>query len=188
MAGQESATVDELVQVAGMSRQACLHLRDAAPPPALEDYARTLLANGFGEDALRLVARSLPRKFALAWACDNVKRALRPASEDFERDRAGAALAEGWLASPNERQRRLALEFAERNGFAGTGSWLAAAAGWMEGSLAPEGYAEIPPPPHLVYDAVIAAQLTLVAADAATMPELLQRFVASALPGSGMEQ
>lgn len=188
MAGQESEVLNELVRAAGISGKACAHLRATATMASVEDYAKALLAGGFGEDALRLVAHSLPRKFALAWACDNVKRALRPESADFERDRAGAALAEGWLASPSDKQRRLALAFAERNVYAGTGSWLAAAAGWMEGSLAPEGYAEVPPPPHLVYDAVIAAQLTLVASDAATMPELLQKFVTSALPGSAVEQ
>ncbi len=182
MAGQETQSVDVQVQAAGLSRQARVCLREAATASTLESQARVLLAAGFGEDALRLVTRSLPRKFALAWACDNIKRALPPDTEDFELNRAGVALAEAWLANPTEKQRRVALEFAERNEFSGTGSWLAAAAGWMDGSLAPEGYAEVSPPPQLVYDAVIAAHLTLVAADASTMPEVLQRFVTSALP------
>lgn len=188
MTGQESESLKAQVQAAGLSRHARAQLQVQSAEPTLEGHVRALLAAGLGEDALRLVARSLPRKFALAWACDNIKRALQPTSDTFELDRAGVALAEGWLASPSERQRRMALEFAERNEFVGTGSWLAAAAGWMEGSLAPEGYAEVPPPAHLVYDAVIAAHLTLAAADAARLPELLQRFVTSAMPAeAGVE-
>lgn len=179
----EPESVGALARLAGLSREA---LASFQAHYDLEQYSRALLTGDLGQDALRLVARSLPRKFALAWACDSVKQALRPDSPSFEMDRAGVALAETWLANPSEKHRRLALEFAERNDFGCAGAWIAAAVGWMEGSLAPEGYEEVAPPEHLVYDAVVAAQMMMAASEPESMAECLARFVAGAVPaGSG---
>jgi len=182
----DHSSLGELARTAGLSRDALAMLATLArmkPEVSLEDYSRALLAEGLGEDALRLVARSLPRKFVLAWACDCVKQVLKPDSPSYETDRAGVALAEGWLANPIEKHRRLALEFAERNGFECAGAWIAAAVGWMEGSLAPEGYEVVSPPESLIYDAVIAAQTMAVVSDPETMPQWLARFVIGAAPG-----
>ena len=92
------------------------------PPPALSSEALAvlrgggnvrrcldeLLGRGLPADALAIVARTLPKRYVVAWACDCLKGVLPgdPATSDV--DRAGLALAQQWLADPTEENRRAA--------------------------------------------------------------------------------
>lgn len=114
---------------------------------------QALLAEGQTQDALKLLARLLPKRYAVAWACQCARDLPLPLE-----DKAGASLAEQWVREPDEPQRRAAFEFANAGGYRTIGAWLAASAGWSGGSLAPASQeTPVPPAEHLTACAVVAA-------------------------------
>ena len=139
-----------------------------------------LLERGLPADALAVVARTLPKRYVVAWACECLKGALAGLPEVRDVDRAGLALAQAWLADPTEENRRAALDFAEQGEFGAPGAWLAASAGWNGGSLLPRGYDPIAPPDHLPAEAAVAA-LRLAASQSTDYAGALNGFITRAL-------
>jgi hypothetical protein len=139
-----------------------------------------LLQRGLPTDALVLVARVLPKRYVVAWACECFKSLAPGRANTNSVDRAGLALAQQWLADPAEDNRRAALDFAEAGEFATPGAWLAASAGWNGGSLLPRGYDPVPPPDHLPAEAAVAA-LRLAASQGPDYAGLVNAFVLRAL-------
>ncbi|MFC3550063.1 DUF6931 family protein [Lysobacter cavernae] len=146
--------------------QACEEMELSAPARALlrtpmsaQGAVRALLDSDQPQDALKLLARLLPKPYAVAWLCQCARgEVLSP------EDRAGAALAEKWLREPNEANRRAAFAFAHAGGYASFGAWLAAAVAWSGGSLAPASQdTPVPPAEHLTARAAVAA-INLLAA------------------------
>ncbi|HEL4101703.1 TPA: hypothetical protein UM352_001034 [Stenotrophomonas maltophilia] len=137
--------------------QACAVLAPGLPPA---QAVQVLLHAGYVQAALQLAARLLPKRYVVAWLCQCARgETLAPEA------RAGAMLAERWLREPSEGNRRAAFEFANAGGYRSVGAWLAASAGWAEGSLAPAGQqVVVVPPDHLVACAAVAA-LGLLAAE-----------------------
>ncbi|WP_293372452.1 hypothetical protein [Nevskia sp.] len=128
---------------------------DSAPAAAVE----TLIGAGLGPDALKLVARLLPRRYAVGWLC----QCARAMPLDFA-EKSGAAMAEKWMRDPSEANRRAAFEFANAGNYKTLATFLAAAAGWAGGSLAPTAQAvPVPPPEHLTAMAVAGAINSLCA-------------------------
>lgn len=140
----------------GLSALASAKLRPEMTPQAA---VQTLLDAGDTQDALKLLARLLPKRYAVAW----LLQCARDQQLGLE-DKAGASLAEKWVREPNEDNRRAAFEFANAGGYRSLGAWLAAAAGWSGGSLAPATQERaVPPPEHLTARATVAA-INLMAA------------------------
>lgn len=135
------------------------------------------------QDALKLQARLLPARYAVAWLCQCARD--QSLGDD---DKLGASLAEKWLRDPSESNRRVAYDFAFNNGFKSLGAWLAVAAGWSGGSLAPASQEEkVPPPEHLTAVAVVAAINQLAALDPERIEARQLEFVdqAARIFGSG---
>jgi hypothetical protein len=131
----------------------------AAPnddPPLV--FLRQLSVSPTPEDAVSFCAYLLPRREAVWWACQCVL-ALRGAAGG---DRL-SALAEAWVRDPEEERRREALDAALAADPASATTWLALAAGWSGGSMAPAETPPVPPPPHLTAKAVRAAILMALA-------------------------
>jgi len=170
--------VAALMRDAPLSEAARVRLR---ADPNARQLIDELGAAGSHGDALKVLARVLPRQYALAWACECVRRFLVPGSPTHDIDRAGLALAEGWLREPSEDNRRAALEFAERGAYESVGAWIAAACAWSEGSIAPAGYAAVPPAEHLAADALAAALAFLAAQSPEEIPARQAAFVQRAL-------
>lgn len=122
------------------------------PEMTAQMAVQALVGAGQIQDALKLLARLLPKRYAVAWLCQCARdQSLSP------EDKAGASLAEKWVREPNESNRRAAFEFANAGGYKSAGAWLAAAAGWSGGSLAPASQATpVPPADHLTACAVVA--------------------------------
>lgn len=157
-----------------VSAEACALLHPGMAPQAA---VRALLAAGQTQDALKLLARLLPRRYAVAWLCQCARGQPLPPE-----DKAGAALAEKWLRDPSEPNRRAAYEFATAGGYASPGAWVAAAVGWSGGSLAPaEQAAPAPPGPDLTARAAVAAVNLLAATDPERFDARRQGFAAHAL-------
>ena len=139
-----------------------------------------LLELGLSADALAVVARTLPKRYVVAWACECFKSALAGLPATTNVDRAGLALAQRWLTDPTEEKRRAALDFAEAGQFGTPGAWIAASAGWTDGSLLPRGYDPIPPPDHLPAEAAVAA-LRLAASQGADYAGAINGYITRAL-------
>jgi hypothetical protein len=185
-----AATLDPQSQVPAQS---------LTPPPAVSSAARAvlrgganvracleeLLNRGLPSDALVLVARALPKRYVVAWACDCLKTAFAKDPQTTDVDRAGLALAQAWLSDPTDDNRRAAMDYAERGAFGSPGAWIAACAGWCGGSLLPKGYDVVAPPDHLPAEAAVAA-LRLTASRSADYAGLSNGFVNRALQVFGM--
>ncbi|MBN8737572.1 MAG: hypothetical protein J0H27_15065 [Xanthomonadales bacterium] len=151
---KQAATQMELADEAG-----ALLRDDMTPRQAIE----ALLAADEPQEAVKLLARLLPKRYAVAWLC----QCARDQQLSVE-DRAGVSLAEHWVREPNEANRRAAFEFANAGNYESLGAWLAASAGWADGSLAPaKQETPVPPAEHLTAVAAVAAvnMLAALAAD-----------------------
>ena len=173
------APAASIVQRSALSDDA-LALLKADGTANVRRFLDKLMGSGLPADALALVARILPKRYVVAWACDCFRTALTHDPQVSDVDRAGLALAQQWLSEPSEDNRRAALDFAERGEFASPGAWIAASAGWTGGSLLPRGYDPVVPPDHLPAEAAIAA-LRLTAARGRNYAGAINGFVTRAI-------
>jgi len=147
---------------------------DMTAPVAVQ----ALLGAGQPQDALKLLARLLPKRYAVAWLCQCARE--QPLTQE---DRAGASLAEQWVREPSESNRRAAFEFAHAGGYKSLGAWIAAAAGWSGGSLAPAAQeTPVPPPEHLTARATVAAINLMAALEPAEFDARRTAFIERATP------
>jgi hypothetical protein len=153
-----SAVIHASVEMELSPSASALLRADMTAQVAIQD----LLAAGQQQDALKLLARLLPKRYAVAWLCQCARdQALT------QEDRAGASLAEQWVREPSESNRRAAFEFANAGGYKSVGAWIAASAGWSSGSLAPAAQeTPVPPAEHLTARATVAAINLMAALDA----------------------
>jgi len=148
-----------------------------------QSAVQALLAADAVPDALKLAARLLPKRYAVAWVC----QCARDQALSLE-DKAGLSLAEAWVRDPSEGNRRAAFEFANAGQYQSIGAWIAAAAGWSGGSLAPvEQEMLVPPAEHLTARAVVAALNLLAGLVVTEFDERRRAFIdrAMRLLGSG---
>lgn len=169
-----SAVIHASVQME-LSAPASARLRaDMTAQVAVQD----LLAAGVAQDALKLLARLLPKRYAVAWVCQCARDQVLS-----QEDRAGASLAEQWVREPSESNRRAAFEFAHAGGYKSLGAWMAATAGWSGGSLAPAAQeTPVAPPDHLTARATVAAINLMAALDATQFEARRAAFIERAMP------
>src|SRR5579871_5960995 len=107
-----------------------LPLSDAAkalltPALSVRQFFEALVAAPLPEDAIRLLAVSLPKREAVWWGCLCVRPALpTPTPEPAAK---ALAAAERWVKDPSEANRRLAEAAAEAAGYGTAAGCLAAA-------------------------------------------------------------
>ncbi len=168
-----SAVIHASVQME-LSPPASALLRAEMTPQAAVQH---LLAAGEAQDALKLLARLLPKRYAVAWLCQCARD--QPLTQE---DRAGASLAEQWVRDSSESNRRAAFEFANAGGYKSLGAWIAAAAGWSSGSLAPAAQeTAVPPADHLTARATVAAINLMAALDASQFASRRVAFIERAM-------
>ncbi len=168
-----SAVIHASVQME-LSPPASALLRAEMTPQAAVQH---LLAAGEAQDALKLLARLLPKRYAVAWLCQCARD--QPLTQE---DRAGASLAEQWVRDSSESNRRAAFEFANAGGYKSLGAWIAAAAGWSGGSLAPAAQeTPVPPADHLTARATVAAINLMAALDTSQFETRRVAFIERAM-------
>jgi hypothetical protein len=146
----------------------------------LHDLLRLLAEKRLQVDAVRILLRALPKRYAVAWACecfkaDSEREPLPPAEQQCLQS------AEAWVAEGDERARQAAFALAEAGNFDTAGAWLAAAAAFSSGSLTPPGYAAVEPADHLTADACFAALCLLAARDPGAFGRRLSVWIDRAL-------
>ncbi len=130
------------------------------PEMTPRQFINALAEKALYADAVKMMAAALDKAAAVRWglACAQTEAAAPKAQSDA----VCRAAVEAWLSEGSEKNRRLAMTVAESSGMTSAYHWLAAAAGWSGGSLAPAEFAEVRPPEHLT--AVAAACAIRIAA------------------------
>ncbi len=143
---------------------ACLQ---ADLPPV--DFLNALLGQALYPDAVRFLARALPKRESTWWACICARSAIGPDTKP-EVIKALES-AELWVFKPTETNRRAANNAAHAASFENPAAWAAMAAFWSEGSMAPEDVPSVPPADNLTAKAVAGA---VMLAATLTQPEKAQ--------------
>ncbi|TPQ27301.1 hypothetical protein PL263_12880 [Methylomonas sp. EFPC3] len=130
-------------------------LRCLAEDLAPAAFLRNLIELKLFPDAVRFLARALPKREATWWACISARSVVGPDTKP-EVVKALEA-AELWVFKPTEPNRRLANSAAHDASFENPAAWAAMAAFWSEGSMAPENVPAVPPADNLTGKAVAGA-------------------------------
>jgi hypothetical protein len=146
-------TAAEWCEWLGLSKAASSLAQQITCPRELLDR---LVADALFADAICLLSALLPRAAAVAWAADSV----RPYTSDNNlSDQQALQAAEQWSQDPQEPNRRAAETAATATNFEGAASWVALAAFWSGGSIAPPDQPVVEPLPTLTAKAVTGALL-----------------------------
>ena len=173
----EPASLAELCQRAQLDVEAQQLLQ---PDQSLSAFVQRLVEHDRVDDCLRLLAQALPKRRAVQWACQCVRRGcgdqLSPADE------AALEAAERWAQQPSEDHRRATMAAAETLQYATAASWAAMGAFWSGGSMAPANAPDVPPDPSLTGQALHGAvALAAVAVEAEKAPEKQRSFLQQGL-------
>ncbi|SIO01117.1 DUF6931 family protein [Vannielia litorea] len=143
------------------------------------DFIGALAEGETPEEALTYCAYVLPRRFAVWWGHECLKK-IEDTLDQTDRDM--LELAAKWVGDPIEDSRYKALDAAMEAKIKSPGVWVALGAGWSSGSMAGPDVPPVPPPPFLTARAVNAGLLSALARfDIKTRGEHLQRFIRMAV-------
>jgi hypothetical protein len=146
-----------------------------------------LLQKGRSAEALELMARVLPAKYSIAWASECLESDLALQREPNQADRVCLAAVKRWLGEPSEEHRRNAMEMAESLDYSTAGAWLAAAAAWSSGSVAPAELDPVPVPEGVAANAAAAALKLLAGRDKHAFEERLRSYLDLAVARFGTD-
>lgn len=135
-----------------LSAEAAACLQADSTPPA---FLQAILEQQLVLDAVRFMARGLPKREAVWWACISVRSCLNEQSSPALISALTAA--EAWVYKPAETNRRQANNAAHSAGLEHAVSWAAIAAFWSDGSIAPENLPAVPAAENLCSKAVAGA-------------------------------
>jgi hypothetical protein len=107
------------------------------------DFLRKLVAEENWGAAVSYCAYLLPRREAVWWGCQSLRR-IQP--DRGPNGNAALDAAEAWVREPEEDRRLAALNIGNAGDHRAPATWMALATGWSGGSMMPEfGYAPAAP-------------------------------------------
>lgn len=175
----------ELADRAELEEPATDLLTDEMRP---EQFVDALRERGYWSEAIAVMARALPAREAIGWAC-LCDRSTAPEDDDPRHDALLDAV-ERWVGEPTDEHRRAAFELAQEDSDEGAGQILGTATGFSAGEVRVSDN----PPVEVPTDAVpsMIAGAVMIAAGRADAPEVestyeefLRRAVDIAAGGSG---
>lgn len=141
-------------------------------------FVRRLLNSPTPEEAITFMAQLFTRRVAVWWGHECLRyleRYLEPQDLDM------MALCAEWVACPDEPHRQQLVRAVESSATRSPGVWLAMAAGWSGGSLAPPDSPVVVPPRFLTGRGVNASILSALArVPRADRQETLETFIVMA--------
>lgn len=163
------------------------HLQMADDHIALAKTVRTgpelvaaLAASGAFAKAVRVQAHLLSKRLAIWWGILCVEQVCGEGLSSAEIGAKQAALE--WLEKPGETRRRQCEAAAGKTKLDAPGGWLAMAAFWNSGSLAPEDMGPVPPDDKLTGQAIAnSLMIAAVSGDATKAKDRYRMFLAKAL-------
>jgi hypothetical protein len=143
------------------------------------DLVAALAAKGAFAKAVRVQAHLLPKRHAVWWGHLCVTDACAGALTVPEA--AAQEAAHAWVKDPSEPNRRQCEFAAAKTKYDGPGSWLAMAAFWNGGSLAPPEQPEVPPDDKLTGQGVTSSlMIAAVTGDPTKAKDRYRAFLAKA--------
>lgn len=121
------------------------------------EYVQALAEHKQFTDAIKVLAFSMESRKAIWWAYQAVRE--HAADLLIPDDLIAFNAVYDWICTPDDRNRRSAMETGQAAEFEGPGSWLAAAAFWSGESIAPPDLPKVPPDPTLVSQAVMVSMI-----------------------------
>ncbi|AEG02282.1 DUF6931 family protein [Methylomonas methanica] len=131
-------------------------LTGLASDPSPLEFLQDLIKQKLYPDAVRFLARALPKREAVWWACLSARSCLLTEKPEPKLVQAVEA-AEAWVYKPTETNRRQAFTAAEAASFENPAAWAGMGAFWSEGSMAPENVPAVPPADNFTAKAVAGA-------------------------------
>jgi pSer/pThr/pTyr-binding forkhead associated (FHA) protein len=166
-------TLPELCAFLEMEEDSLLLLQPEHTP---ETFVETLDEHERFADAIRVLSFCLPKPRAVWWAYRCVQDLWGDSFSEKENAALDAALR--WVKEPTDDNRRLAAAAAEIAEYQSAPSWVALAAFWSEGSLAPPELPVVAPDERLTSQGVSAALLmTATRGDVTKYQEKFQSIV-----------
>jgi hypothetical protein len=142
-------------------------------------FLQSLVATGSWSPAVSFCAYLLPRREAVWWGCQSLRR-MQPQRTPPEA--AALAAAEAWVREPEEHLRRAALDRGTEGDAGWPATWMALAAGWSGGSIAAPEFGIVPVAPYQTARAIRAGLLIAMAdIPSAETPELLKPCIEAAI-------
>jgi len=168
------APASEIAAVAELGEEAQSVLR---PGVSSASFVKDLAQAGLFPDALKVLALALRGRNCIAWSMACLGE-LKPSTPKQE---LALAAVEKWLAEPNEANRRAARDAAEQAKTATPAGCIAMATFFVEGSIAPKGANEVPPPAHIAEKIAAGGVLLAVVLEPQKAAERYQRCLALGL-------
>ena len=146
------------------------------PGETLSGFIQELLKAFAFKDVIGVIAQALPPREAVYWACLCVRDVLdEKANPD---DVLAIKAAEQWMINPNENDRYLNLQMAEKLEHATAAAWVANSVFWSGGSITPKGQAKVEPPEGIFGKSICGAvMLASATEDEKKTQNLQQRFI-----------
>lgn len=165
-----AAKICSLLELSEESEQLLL------PEHTPDTFIDTLIEQKQFADAISVLAFYLPKHQAVEWAHRCVQELL---GDELSPDEQAVMLAsQQWIDEPTEEHRRAAQAAAEENEFQSIPCWVALAAFWSGGSLAPPDSPAVPPDERLTSQGVSAAMvMTATHGDATKSEEKYQQIL-----------
>ncbi|MFL5246136.1 MAG: DUF6931 family protein [Gemmataceae bacterium] len=139
------------------------------------EFLDSLIGKERFPDAARFLARALPKREAVWWACKCI--GLTAGDKAPAKRAAALKAAEKWVADPTDENRQAAFPAAEAADFGTPEGCAAMAAFWSGGSLAPPNVPAVPPAEHLTAQGVAGAiMLTAVQSEPEKAAEKFRRY------------
>jgi len=108
-------------------------------------YLKSLVVKEAWRPAVSFCAYLLPRREAIWWGCQSVRR-IQPHRSPQEA--AALSFAEEWVHEPEENRRRQALDIAFKGDNRSPTTWMLFGVGWSGGSVVPQIGNAPPAPPQ----------------------------------------
>lgn len=174
--GLRTVSSDALA-VADLSDDAKKILHQTSTPAG--DIAQLTKA-GLFPDALKYLAQALEAGPCITWS---VACARQVQAHFTQQEQEALTAVEKWLAQPDDENRRASQAAAEEAQLSSPAGCIAMATFFAEGSIAPRGLAEVPPPPHLAQKMASAAVILAVTKEPEKAAERYQQCVQIGLTG-----
>lgn len=136
---------------------------DVELPPNDEsslDFLNALVSKQLWNAAVAFCAYLLPRREAIWWGCQSIRR-IQPNHSPHEA--AALELAEAWVHAPEEERRRQALDRALASDARSPSTWMLFGVGWSGGSIVQSQHGMVPAAPQQTARAVRAGLLIALA-------------------------
>jgi hypothetical protein len=134
----------DLCERAKVGEDAKALLKDEHTP---RQFLELLIGKELFLDAIRFLAYALPKREAVGWGCLCIRHSL--GTQDASKISETQVAAERWVSDPDEGNRRAAKVAADKEGLESPSAFLALAAFFSGGSIAPANLAPVPPPDHV---------------------------------------